>query len=196
MKSWIEKQDWKVNRPDPARVVSLWKPTGTVDSAMDSKAIQRMVRRQKWKGLCITDLDGKGKGVLTTRPFSKGEVVCDYHGVVVSREQGLAIHQSTEGKENGHMLFYTSRGVRKCIDAHLDRCVCHPEKPTYGRHINHSRKRSNVRPRVCKIQHDGQEQDIILFFATRDIKVSEELLFDHGVKRRQFTGEGLDLEWL
>ncbi len=38
--------------------------------------------------------------------------------------------------------------------------------------------------------------ETILFLATRDIKVNEEILYDYGVTRKSFQGEGADLDWL
>lgn len=38
--------------------------------------------------------------------------------------------------------------------------------------------------------------NVILFIALRDIQVQQELLFDYGVSRKSFGGEGQDLEWL
>lgn len=81
-----------------------------------------------------------------------------------------------------------------CTDAHTS-CSCHPDRETFGRTINHSRKRANVRPRLYQLDFGGQERDVILFLVIRDIKAGEELLFDYGVKRKSFRGEGLELDW-
>ena len=193
MKSWIEKQGWTANVPDAALVLRQRKPSGGVDTALDSTVVKRLTRSQNWKGLVIASIEGKGRGVLATRQFACGEVVCDYHGRVVSRQEGLRLHQATAERESGYVLFYKDRaGQAKCIDAHEEECPCHPGRATFGRLINHSSKRANLRPRLYTV--DGL--DVILFLAVRDIKVNEELLSDYGVDRKSSAGEGLDLLWL
>ncbi|XP_055038962.2 uncharacterized protein [Misgurnus anguillicaudatus] len=195
--SWILKQDWKSNIPTPARIINEWKPSGLVETAMDLKSIRRLVRSQKWKGLAIADIEAKGKGIIVTRFFQAGEVVCDYHGRVVTAKEGLQIHHNTSEEETGFMFFYeNSKDQHMCIDAHSAYCECHPDKETFGRLINHSRKRANLQPRSYTVESDGKERDVILFIASRNIDVNEELLFDYGMQKKSFRGEGLDLCWL
>uniref|UniRef100_A0A3B4V8Z5 Si:ch211-261d9.1 n=1 Tax=Seriola dumerili TaxID=41447 RepID=A0A3B4V8Z5_SERDU len=67
--SWISKQGWSRNVPKAANIIREWKPSGAVDMAMDSQHIQKLTRSQKWKGLLVTEIEGKGKGVLATRRF-------------------------------------------------------------------------------------------------------------------------------
>ncbi|KAJ8355243.1 hypothetical protein AAFF_G00079880 [Aldrovandia affinis] len=86
--AWINKQGWRTNISSAGRIVSEWKPSGSVDGVMDSKRIQRLTRNQNWKGLLTKNIDGKGKGVVATRTFQAGEVVCDYHGQIVTASDG------------------------------------------------------------------------------------------------------------
>lgn len=129
-------------------------------------------------------------------PFSRGDIVCDYHGKLISEAEGkMMMEQHTGGM--GYLLFFKAKGgVPMCIDAQTFPCECHPQKDTYGRRMNHSQKQSNIKPvRFCLNFSDGP-RETVLFLATKDIKVSEELLWDYGVRRRSFRGEGIDLEWL
>ncbi|KAG9261354.1 hypothetical protein AMEX_G24877 [Astyanax mexicanus] len=192
VKAWIEKQGWSSNISDAASIVQQWKPSGGIDVAMNSAVLQKFCRTQRWKGLSVAEIEGKGRGVVVTRPFAWGEVVCDYHGKVVSRQEGLVTHATTAEQESGYMFFYNSGQVARCIDAHEEECPCHPGMCTFDRLINHSSKKANLRPRLYSV--DGK--DVILFIAIRNIKVQEELLFDYGVNRKSFAGEGLDLVWL
>ncbi|KAF4083551.1 hypothetical protein AMELA_G00143470 [Ameiurus melas] len=191
--SWIKKQGWRKNRPDASRVLASWMPPGGVASSLDSPVIRKMVRRQKWKGLLVSEIEGKGRCVVTTRPFVNGEVVCDYHGRLVSRQEGLRIRASMSAGESGYMFFYTdSHGQAACIDAHNELCECHPDQVTFGRLIRHAAEKNNLRPR----RFVAEGKDVILFLAARDIQINEELLYNYGVNRRCFAGEGLDLDWL
>lgn len=196
VESWIKTRGWKINVPSVSAVLEKWQPSGNVEDAISAPSVKKCVKSQKWKGLLITDIEGKSKGVVTTRDFKSGEVVCDYHGRVVSGEEGKRIHKETSPEETGYMFFYKNKGNEFCIDAHQRHCDCHPDFLTFGRHINHSSKRYNLKPRLYTVTTDESEMDVILFLASRDIKVNEELLFNYGVKKSSFRGEGLDLSWL
>uniref|UniRef100_A0A8D0D302 SET domain-containing protein n=1 Tax=Sander lucioperca TaxID=283035 RepID=A0A8D0D302_SANLU len=194
--AYINKQGWESNVPNGAKLFNEWKPSGKEDHVMDSQQIQKLVKSQKWKGLHITDIEGKGKGVLATRTFQPGEVICDYHGSIVTAKKGKEIHQETSEEETGYVFFYTNKkGKPMAIDAHSSSCDCHPGKQTFGRMINHSRT-FNLRPRLFTLQKDEEEKDVILLIATKAIKVNEELSFDYGVDCRSFGGEGSGISWL
>lgn len=67
--SWIKKQVWRKNRPDASRVLASGMPSGGMDTPLDGRVIQKMVRRQNWKGLLVMEIEDKGRRVVTTRPF-------------------------------------------------------------------------------------------------------------------------------
>ncbi|KAK2899117.1 hypothetical protein QQF64_031418 [Cirrhinus molitorella] len=187
--SWIGKQGWMENVPDAVEVMKNWKPPRTIKAPTDSKSIRQMSRKQCWKGLQLIDREGKAPKVVTSRPFSCGEVICDFHGRLISRDEGLEIHQNNEAQA-GHLFFFTSKnGQVMCLDAHEEHCECHPNKTTFGRQIKHSTKRANLSPRL----HFVQDEPVILFMATRDIRTGEEIRYDYGDNKRSYAGEGLDL---
>ncbi|XP_016300190.1 N-lysine methyltransferase KMT5A-like [Sinocyclocheilus anshuiensis] len=193
IEAWIQKRGWTSNNPQASLILRQWKPVGTVDTALDSSFVRSMVTAQRWKGLTIKDVPEKGRGVFTKRRFEQGEVVCEYHGRLVSREEGLAIHASSPDMNPGHLLFYKNkRNEAMCIDAHEESCQCHPLSIIYGRLINHSSKRANIRPRLF-IHND---RDVILFITLRDILVNEELRYDYGSKKKSFAGKGVELDWM
>ncbi|XP_028296775.1 N-lysine methyltransferase KMT5A-B-like [Gouania willdenowi] len=178
--SWLTKQGWKSNIPSAASIVKEWKPSGCENTVMDSSQIRKMTRTQKWKGLLVTDVEGKGKGVVATRRFQVGEVICDYHGRAITAKEGKDIHVNTSEEETGYMFFYKDkRGC--CMDANTEYCECHPEMQTVGRHINHAGEGANLKTRLYTVDTDGEEKDVILFIASKHIEVNEELLFDYGV---------------
>ncbi|XP_071210909.1 uncharacterized protein [Salvelinus alpinus] len=194
---YIERQNWEKNKVKVENVLCYWQPSINTDTPKDNKAIKKLVKSQKWKGLYIASDPDKGQKVMTTRPFAKGEVVCDYHGLPLSGKQGKELLEATENDEMGFLYFYKeSSGKTYCIDAKTVPCPCHPEMDTIGRRINHSRKRSNIKGQLQQLEEDGNVWKIILFIALRDIQVQQELLFDYGVSRKCFVGEGEDLEWL
>ncbi|KAJ4924030.1 hypothetical protein JOQ06_000272 [Pogonophryne albipinna] len=127
----------------------------------------------------------KGKGVVATCPMDKGDVVCDYHGTLISQAEGRRREDSI------YRFFFQEL----CIDA-SSRCDCHPEVDTYGRFLNHSRKRPNLKPKRFDLTFPDGPRPVLVFFAMQNIKVGEELLWDYGVTRTSFGGEGKDLAWL
>ena len=79
-----------------------------------------------------------------------------------------------EGGRGSYMLFFKHDGRRLCIDAT-------EEDGTYGRLINHSKKNSCLLLKVLPV--DGKPR--IIFFASRDIALGEQILYDYGETRRE-----------
>ncbi|CAB1346391.1 unnamed protein product, partial [Coregonus sp. 'balchen'] len=187
--------NWEKNKVKVEDVLRYWQPSSDIDTKNENNAIVKLVKSQKWKGLSISSDPVKGRKVTTTRKFAKGEVVCDYHGLPLSGKQGKELLAATDEDAVGYLYFYKDvSGKTCCIDAKTVPCPCHPEKDTIGRRINHSRKRSNIKGQLQQLEEDGKVWNVILFIAQRDIPVQEELLFDYGVSRKYFGGEGEDLE--
>lgn len=96
----------------------------------------------------------------------------------------------------GYVFFFKDGNEDLCVDAGNASCPCHPDMETFGRLINHSKKRPNVRPVACRMDFPEGARIVIFFRAMRDLAVNEELLFDYGVSRDSFGGEGRELTWL
>ncbi|KAJ4923783.1 hypothetical protein JOQ06_028038, partial [Pogonophryne albipinna] len=167
------------NRPTEAAVQRV---------AGDYQHLLPCLLQQSWKGLSLKDFgQAKGKGVVATMPFSKGEVVCDYHGELISNSVG------NQREQSGYLFFFANRF---CIDATTFPCGCHPEQDTFGRMLNHSRHNPNIRAKKVKVTFPDGPRDALVFLARRDIRVGEELMWDYNIKRQSFRGEGKDLAWL
>ncbi|KAI4831496.1 hypothetical protein KUCAC02_001036, partial [Chaenocephalus aceratus] len=91
--------------------------------------------------------------------------------------------------------FGGERAKELCIFA-SSRCDCHPEVETYGRLLNHSRKRPNLKPRRFDLTFPDGPRELLVFLALQNIKMGEELLWDYGVTRASFGGEGQESAWL
>ncbi|XP_053531453.1 uncharacterized protein LOC128629108 isoform X1 [Ictalurus punctatus] len=195
VKYGILKEGWKNNCPKPADVLAAWKPATQFVIETDED-LRRNVSQQTWKGLAIKDFGGeKGLAVVATQPFSKGDIVCDYHGKVITYAQGKVMMQNLQ--DEAVYLFFFRTGQRPlCIDAQTFPCECHPCADTVGRRLNHSSKQANLCPEPFVLKVNGQDVDVVLFRALRDISVDIELKFDYGVKRKSFRGEDQDLQWL
>ncbi|XP_069042328.1 uncharacterized protein [Lepisosteus oculatus] len=191
---YFQKMSWTANTPKASEVLEKWKPnTGAQPNV---RQIKKLVKRQTWRGLTITDDPVKGKKVVTSRRFQKAEVVCDYHGEVITKTTAevLMAHMA-EGKMR-RLFFFDGPAQKMCIDACEEHCACHPDKETIGRWINSSKKKDNIRAVRESFIINGQPVMRILFIAKRDIAEGEELLFDYRVSRKSFQGEVQALEWL
>ncbi len=133
--------------------------------------------------------------MVATRRFSKGDIVCDYHGKIITAAEGRAMIQDIHD-EAGFLFFFKAGQRDLCIDAQTFPCECHPDADTIGRRINHSSKMPNLKPFHCVLKVNGEDKVVVLFKALQDISVDTQLKFDYGVKRKSFRGEGLDLGWL
>ena len=129
--------------------------------------------------------------------FSKGDVICDYHGKLISESEGKKKMDEMQAGGTCYLFFVRGRlGTKLCIDSQNFPCECHLGKDTFGRRLDHSGKASNVMPVVFRLNFADGPKDTVLFLAQRDIAVNEELRWDYGVRRMSFKGEGMDLAWL
>ncbi|KAJ4921930.1 hypothetical protein JOQ06_022194 [Pogonophryne albipinna] len=168
------------------------------------RKIERLISKEgwtsncpkKWKGLVIKSFDGqKGEGVVATTNFTKGDIVCDYHGKVITKADGEMMMKDLVDQAC-YLFFFKAGGENLCIDAQTWPCQCHAGLETFGRKINHSSKHPNIMPLSVVLRLDDEDVHTILFKATMDIKVDTELKFNYGVNRKSFRGEALDLDWL
>ncbi|KAL0152224.1 hypothetical protein M9458_051947, partial [Cirrhinus mrigala] len=189
----IAQEGWKANYPKPEEIEWVWKPapTGTIEA---DEVIIKCVSEQGWTGLAIKDFGAEeGLGVVATRPFSKGDIVCDYHGKVIRAAEGMAKLEGLNDKAR-YLFFFFKAGERDlCIDAQTG-CDCHPNTDTVGRRIKCCFKRPNLEPLHCVMKVNGEDKDVILFKALLDISIDTQLKFYSGVIRKSFLG--LDLDWL
>ncbi|KAK2863559.1 hypothetical protein Q5P01_003092 [Channa striata] len=174
----IGKEGWTANHPRPEDIVANWKPSKKIHIETDQDIMKR-ITTQKWSGLAVRDFGEKrGQGVVATKMFSKGSVICDYHGMLITAEEGRQMQES-RGIEMGHLYFFSSGGRKLCIDAHTFPCECHPDGDTTGRKMKRSGKNPNVQPIHCRMLFPEGEKDTVLLVAAKDIVVNEELCFDY-----------------
>uniref|UniRef100_A0A8C0E6H0 [histone H4]-lysine(20) N-methyltransferase n=2 Tax=Strigidae TaxID=30459 RepID=A0A8C0E6H0_BUBBB len=118
----------------------------------------------------IDYIDGKGRGVIATKHFNRGEFVVEYHGDLIEitdakkREAVYAQDPST----GCYMYYFQYLSKTYCVDATK-------ETNRLGRLINHS-KCGNCQTKL----HDIDGVPHLILIASRDIKAGEELLYDYG----------------
>ncbi|XP_072096852.1 N-lysine methyltransferase KMT5A-A [Mobula birostris] len=136
----------------------------------EKKVIDELIRTGKEEGMKVSIIDGKGRGVMATKPFRRGEFVVEYHGDLIefadakSREAEYAQDPST----GCYMYYFQYLSKTYCVDATK-------ETTRLGRLINHS-KNGNCQTKL----HDVDGKPHLILVASRDIKDGEELLYDYG----------------
>lgn len=116
------------------------------------------------------DYTSKGRSVFALRKIRKGEIICNYEGVLCSyNDLKERVKKYSSLCTGNYILEFKYREKRWGIDAT-------EEDGSFGRLINHSRKCQNAKPLL------GEKNEIpyIYFVATRDILKDEEILYDYG----------------
>ncbi|XP_039527414.1 uncharacterized protein LOC120479192 [Pimephales promelas] len=188
----IDAEGWTANHPRPEDIMAKWRPLSRAQAESDP-CIIKGVTRQKWSGLAVKAF-GEQKGVVATKAFGKGSILCDFHGKVITGAEGREMAETQD--QLGNLFFFKHGPDEICIDAETFPCECHPSLETIGRWITHSKKKHNVQPCHCIVKLQGGDRHVLLFQATTDIKKDDKICFDHGIKKRTFRGEIEELEWL
>ena len=155
-------------------------------STMDNDDIKAHIKDQDWDNIYIQDTKepGKGRGVYTgMHRIKQGTKVCDYHGPIVSKTEGLKRLADYDVPDCNYIFFF--EGNEKpdgnlCVDACV-KCECHTEeefRDTKGRLINHARgKEANLKPQArwfnwTNDKGETERRVSVLLIARRDIPPS------------------------
>ncbi|XP_045539191.1 histone-lysine N-methyltransferase PR-Set7 [Papilio machaon] len=136
--------------------------------------LERAVREQREDGLKVEYFDGKGRGVIATRAFLRGQFVVEYAGelvgVVEAREREQRYAQDPEA--GCYMYYFRHCDQQYCIDATA-------ESGRLGRLVNHSRN-GNLHTKAIWV--DGPR---LVLIAAQDIAPGDELTYDYGDRSRE-----------
>lgn len=127
-------------------------------------------------GLEVRDIPNKGRGVVATRHFKKGEFVVEYAGelIDIGSAKDREAQYSLDTSKGCYMYYFAHREKQYCIDATT-------ESGRYGRLLNHSCKTPNC---VTKVVMLGDLPRLILI-AKQDIPPDTELLYDYGDRSKE-----------
>ena len=122
-------------------------------------------------GLQMFDTGDRGRGIKTTKKFSKGDLVLEYAGEIVSEAEAVAreAEYKNDPGAGSYMYYFQFQGKAYCNDAT-------EESGRYGRLVNHSVKNSNCSTKL--FMFNGETR--LVFMAKEDLAVGEELLYDYG----------------
>lgn len=167
----------------PARLLTDYFPTRRSQrrNKQQQQAERQADTRRRLASHSDTDLQvrafgEKGRGVVTTRRFCRGELVVEYAGQLLDcaearqRESAYSSQPST----GCYMYYFSWAGRSWCVDATA-------ESGRLGRLVNHSRALANLRTRVLEVASRPR----LVLEARRDIEAGEELLYDYGDRSKQ-----------
>ncbi|KAG8456038.1 hypothetical protein GDO86_002010 [Hymenochirus boettgeri] len=136
----------------------------------EKERIDELIKTGKEEGMKIDIITGKGRGVIATQNFRRGEFVVEYHGDLIEitdakRREAFYAQDSSTGC---YMYYFQYLNKTYCVDATK-------ETNRLGRLINHS-KSGNCHTKL----HNINNVPHLILIASRDIKAGEELLYDYG----------------
>ncbi|KAK6620596.1 Histone-lysine N-methyltransferase PR-Set7 [Polyplax serrata] len=139
------------------------------------KNLEECVLSQREEGLKVVNFEGKGRGVVTTRKFYKGEFVVEYSGELIdmleakTRENNYAEDQNT----GCYMYYFKYKSNKYCVDATA-------ETGKLGRLVNHSRN-GNLTTKIISINSIPH----LVLIAKEDIEFGEEVCYDYGDRSKE-----------
>ncbi|XP_058795826.1 N-lysine methyltransferase KMT5A-A-like isoform X2 [Phymastichus coffea] len=137
--------------------------------------LEKKIMNEVEDGLEIKEFNEKGRGIITTKEFYKGDFVIEYIGDLID---GITAKQReaqyAKRKNVGCYMYYFKHKDRQyCIDATK-------ESGKLGRLINHSRK-GNLTSRIIEVNGIPH----LILFAKADISPGTELLYDYGDRNQE-----------
>lgn len=137
--------------------------------------LENKIIRKISDGLEIKEFEEKGRGIVTTKKFFKGDFVIEYIGDLIdgATAKRREIKYAKNKRLGCYMYYFRHKDVQWCIDATK-------ESGELGRLINHSRK-GNLVSKIIEIENKPR----LVFFAKLEIPVGTELLYDYGDRSRE-----------
>ncbi|XP_014235598.1 histone-lysine N-methyltransferase pr-set7-like [Trichogramma pretiosum] len=126
-------------------------------------------------GLEIKHFSGKGRGIITTKIFIKGEFVVEYEGELIDSQTAKYREANYSKDKNAgcYMYYFKHNNQKYCIDST-------PETGKIGRLINHSRN-GNLVTKVIEVMSVPH----LIFVAKEDIATGSELSYDYGDRDKE-----------
>ncbi|XP_051751584.1 lysine methyltransferase 5Ab [Ctenopharyngodon idella] len=137
--------------------------------------IDDLIRNGVEEGLKVKCIEGKGRGIFADRSFQKDQFVVEYHGdlLEISDAKARESQYAQDPSTGCYMYYFRYHDKTYCVDATK-------ETNRLGRLINHS-KNGNLQTKL----HDINGTPHLIFLASRDIEVDEELLYDYGDRSKE-----------
>lgn len=137
--------------------------------------IEKAIRDEREAGLKIAHFEGKGRGIITTRSFEKGEFVVEYIGDLITVAEAKEREQIYAEDDNTgcYMYYFKHQNVQHCIDATA-------ESGKLGRLVNHSRN-GNLMTKTVSLNNRPH----LVLIAKEDISEGVEVTYDYGDRSKE-----------
>ncbi len=109
--------------------------------------LEHVCDEQEWDDIAMVKVEGMRRGVITLKPFKKGDVVLDCHGHEIPIEEYRDVHEYCNEKLESRMPEYCIeivRGKKHNIDATLEPCTLHSGRSCFGCLFNHADESSST----------------------------------------------------
>lgn len=153
---------------------SVRKTKGTVLEE-NRKRMEDAVLSGKEEGLEVRIFPGKGRGVVATKEFQRGDYVVEYAGELVSLEEAR-LREATYARDHTagcYMYYFNHKDVSWCVDATR-------ESARIGRLVNHCRS-GNLMTKTITV---GGLPRLVLV-AKEHITPGDELTYDYGDRSKE-----------
>ena len=133
------------------------------------------IKNQTEDGLEVVDIPCKGRGVIATKTFCKGDFVVEYAGDRITWEEARKREKAYAANPaiGCYMYYFSANGRNFCIDATA-------ESGRLGRLLNHSRRNPNCCTKLVWVPSSKQLEPHLVINAKQDIVKGEELTYDYG----------------
>lgn len=126
-------------------------------------------------GLEVRSFSGKGRGIVTTQEFTKGEFIVEYIGDLIDQVEAKKREgQYSQDHSTGcYMYYFQHRSQQYCVDATA-------ESDKLGRLVNHSRN-GNLVTRIVEVKSIPH----LVLIAKDDIAKGVEVTYDYGDRSKE-----------
>ncbi|XP_076105616.1 uncharacterized protein LOC143073743 [Mytilus galloprovincialis] len=137
----------------------------------DEEARQDIQLAQDKDGFVVRQIDNvKGKGVFASKFFQKGDFLMEYHGELISGNDGKRRLKEYPNSFGSYIMFFRFAEKEMCVDATFSKRI--------GKYVNDGIK-SCQNARVRRIIVDTIPR--VAIYAVQDISPGTEILYDYGV---------------
>lgn len=139
-------------------------------------ALEKLVRSEVEDGLEVRLFKDKGRGVVASKDFTKGQFVVEYSGDLIDIVEAKVREELYAQNENAgcYMYYFKHNDIQYCIDATK-------ETGRLGRLVNHSRSNPNLVTKTILVDKKPR----LVLIAKDDIKRGQEVLYDYGDRSKE-----------
>jgi histone-lysine N-methyltransferase SETD8 len=139
------------------------------------KNFEEAVLSKREEGLGVHIFEGKGRGIVATREFVRGDFVVEYAGELISLDEAKKREALYSRDQNMgcYMYYFAYKNNQYCIDATQ-------ESDRLGRLVNHSRS-GNLSTKTVVVNGTPH----LVLIAKETIHVGDELTYDYGDRSKE-----------